>query len=79
MFYKLLTFSKKEDFEAAATALMNHGYEPVDQVAINMVVARQNPVTGQHEMAHVFTQGFVGETPLDDAPPKRETSPLIIT
>lgn len=77
MFYRLLSFQRKEDFEEAATQLINHGYEPVGQIAINIVVARQNPVTGQAELAQIITQGFIGETPLPETNNDRVNSPLI--
>lgn len=77
MVYKMLSFQRHEDFEAAATELINHGFEPIDKISINTVIVRHNPVTQQAEMAQMIMQGFIGDEPLPNSSHDRASSPLI--
>ena len=79
MFYKLLAQHDLKTFEKAASELLSLGYEPVGAVSVSMIIVGQNKITGQHEMAQVFVQGFIGENELQDKVPDRNNSPLITT
>ena len=78
MFYKLLMKNDIATFEKAASELLQHGYEPVSGVTINTLIVGQNKITGQHEAAQVFTQGFIGEQELQELSSNdRNGTPLI--